>query len=145
MVGVSAEVTNGDAARMGWWTRSRSAGAGPDQGACKDRRRRKHALATLECGSCVMASSLALLALRAAQRRCSLARTSPPTDFGRSAVSLVRRGGLCSAEQALLDRSRRPMLSRWSDVDARKTVDVLSALGVSEALALRIYTTRLLG
>src|SRR5215831_21264760 len=37
------------------------------------------------------------------------------------------------------------MLSRWSDVDARKTVDVLSALGVSEALALRIYTTRLLG
>src|SRR5215468_2000793 len=37
------------------------------------------------------------------------------------------------------------MQSRWSDVDARKTVDVLSALGVSEALALRIYTTRLLG
>ena len=37
------------------------------------------------------------------------------------------------------------MLSRWSDADARKTVDVLSALGVSEALALRIYTTRLLG
>jgi rhamnose utilization protein RhaD (predicted bifunctional aldolase and dehydrogenase)/NAD(P)-dependent dehydrogenase (short-subunit alcohol dehydrogenase family) len=37
------------------------------------------------------------------------------------------------------------MLSRWSDVDARKTADVLSALGVSEALALRIYTTRLLG
>jgi rhamnose utilization protein RhaD (predicted bifunctional aldolase and dehydrogenase)/NAD(P)-dependent dehydrogenase (short-subunit alcohol dehydrogenase family) len=37
------------------------------------------------------------------------------------------------------------MLSRWSDADARKTVDVLCALGVSEALALRIYTTRLLG
>ncbi|MBO0739841.1 MAG: class II aldolase/adducin family protein, partial [Hyphomicrobiaceae bacterium] len=37
------------------------------------------------------------------------------------------------------------MLSRWSDVDARETVDALSALGVSEALALRIYTTRLLG
>src|SRR5215470_8432572 len=37
------------------------------------------------------------------------------------------------------------MQSRWSDVDARKTVDVLSALGVSEVLALRIYTTRLLG
>jgi rhamnose utilization protein RhaD (predicted bifunctional aldolase and dehydrogenase)/NAD(P)-dependent dehydrogenase (short-subunit alcohol dehydrogenase family) len=37
------------------------------------------------------------------------------------------------------------MLSRWSDVDARKTVDVLSALGANEALALRIYTTRLLG
>jgi len=37
------------------------------------------------------------------------------------------------------------MLSRWSDADARKTVDVLSAPGVSEALALRIYTTRLLG
>jgi rhamnose utilization protein RhaD (predicted bifunctional aldolase and dehydrogenase)/NAD(P)-dependent dehydrogenase (short-subunit alcohol dehydrogenase family) len=37
------------------------------------------------------------------------------------------------------------MLSRWSDEDARKTVDVLRALGVNEALALRIYTTRLLG
>ena len=37
------------------------------------------------------------------------------------------------------------MLSRWSDADARETVDVLGALGVSEALALRIYTTRLLG
>src|SRR5215475_2431594 len=37
------------------------------------------------------------------------------------------------------------MLSRWSDVDARKTVDVLRPLGVDEALALRVYTTRLLG
>jgi rhamnose utilization protein RhaD (predicted bifunctional aldolase and dehydrogenase)/NAD(P)-dependent dehydrogenase (short-subunit alcohol dehydrogenase family) len=37
------------------------------------------------------------------------------------------------------------MLSRWSDVDAHETVDALSGLGVSEALALRIYTTRLLG
>src|SRR5262249_37955698 len=37
------------------------------------------------------------------------------------------------------------MLSRWSEVDARETVDVLRALGASEALALRIYSTRLLG
>src|SRR5262245_6167086 len=37
------------------------------------------------------------------------------------------------------------MLSRWSEVDARKMVDVLRALDASEALALRIYSTRLLG
>src|SRR5262249_47013428 len=37
------------------------------------------------------------------------------------------------------------MQSRWSEADARKTVDVWGALGVGEALALRIYTTRLLG
>src|SRR5262245_62299487 len=37
------------------------------------------------------------------------------------------------------------MQSRWSEADARNMVDALSALGASEALALRIYTTRLLG
>jgi rhamnose utilization protein RhaD (predicted bifunctional aldolase and dehydrogenase)/NAD(P)-dependent dehydrogenase (short-subunit alcohol dehydrogenase family) len=37
------------------------------------------------------------------------------------------------------------MQSRWSDADARKAVEVYGAAGVSEALALRVYTTRLLG
>src|SRR5215470_8478309 len=37
------------------------------------------------------------------------------------------------------------MQSRWSEADARRTVDVLCAAGESEALALRVYTTRLLG
>jgi len=37
------------------------------------------------------------------------------------------------------------MQSRWSEANARKTVDLLSALGASEAVALRIYSTRLLG
>jgi len=37
------------------------------------------------------------------------------------------------------------MQSRWSDADARAAVERYGAAGVSEALALRTYTTRLLG
>src|SRR4051812_32224733 len=37
------------------------------------------------------------------------------------------------------------MQSRWSDADALAAVEVLGAAGASEALALRTYTTRLLG
>src|SRR5947207_727816 len=37
------------------------------------------------------------------------------------------------------------MQSRWSDIDARAAVQVYGAAGVGEALALRTYTTRLLG
>lgn len=37
------------------------------------------------------------------------------------------------------------MLSRWSDAEARKAVETCGVEGVSEALALRVYTTRLLG
>ena len=37
------------------------------------------------------------------------------------------------------------MRSRWNEWDARKTIDVLCAAGESEALALRVYSTRLLG
>ena len=37
------------------------------------------------------------------------------------------------------------MQSRWNDADARAAVEVLVAAGASEALALRTYTTRLLG
>src|SRR6185436_10637941 len=41
--------------------------------------------------------------------------------------------------------ARSAMPSRWSDVDARAAVEVYGAAGASEALALRTYTTRLLG
>jgi rhamnose utilization protein RhaD (predicted bifunctional aldolase and dehydrogenase)/NAD(P)-dependent dehydrogenase (short-subunit alcohol dehydrogenase family) len=37
------------------------------------------------------------------------------------------------------------MQSRWSDADARRAVETFGAHGASEALALRVYTTRLLG
>ena len=37
------------------------------------------------------------------------------------------------------------MESRWSDTDARAAVERHAALGVAEDLALRVYTTRLLG
>ena len=37
------------------------------------------------------------------------------------------------------------MHSRWSDGDARAAVEVYGAAGASEALALRVYTSRLLG
>jgi rhamnose utilization protein RhaD (predicted bifunctional aldolase and dehydrogenase)/NAD(P)-dependent dehydrogenase (short-subunit alcohol dehydrogenase family) len=37
------------------------------------------------------------------------------------------------------------MHSRWSDADARAAVETYGAAGASEALALRVYTTRLLG
>ena len=37
------------------------------------------------------------------------------------------------------------MQSRWSDADARTAIEVYGAAGASEALALRTYTTRLLG
>ena len=37
------------------------------------------------------------------------------------------------------------MDSRWNDADARKAVETYAKKGVSEALALRTYTTRLLG
>ena len=37
------------------------------------------------------------------------------------------------------------MRSRWSDVDARRAVELYGAAGASEMLALRVYTTRLLG
>src|SRR4029077_20439436 len=37
------------------------------------------------------------------------------------------------------------MQSRWVDRDAKAAVDRLAAAGVSPDLALRIYTTRLLG
>ncbi len=37
------------------------------------------------------------------------------------------------------------MLDRWSDGEARRTVEAFAAQGVREELALRVYTTRLLG
>ncbi len=37
------------------------------------------------------------------------------------------------------------MQSRWKDADARRAVSVYGALGAGERLALRTYTTRLLG
>ncbi|HJU32902.1 MAG TPA: bifunctional aldolase/short-chain dehydrogenase [Hyphomicrobiaceae bacterium] len=37
------------------------------------------------------------------------------------------------------------MQSRWSDADAGQAIEVLGAAGASEGLALRVYTTRLLG
>jgi rhamnulose-1-phosphate aldolase/alcohol dehydrogenase len=37
------------------------------------------------------------------------------------------------------------MLSKWNDADARKAIDSYGAKGVGEDLALRVYTTRLLG
>jgi rhamnose utilization protein RhaD (predicted bifunctional aldolase and dehydrogenase)/NAD(P)-dependent dehydrogenase (short-subunit alcohol dehydrogenase family) len=37
------------------------------------------------------------------------------------------------------------MQSRWNEADARKAVEMYGAAGFSEALALRVYTTRLLG
>ena len=37
------------------------------------------------------------------------------------------------------------MQSRWSDADARKAVEAYASKGVSEDVALRTYTTRLLG
>ena len=37
------------------------------------------------------------------------------------------------------------MKSQWTDADARKAVETYGAKGVSEDLALRTYTTRLLG
>ena len=37
------------------------------------------------------------------------------------------------------------MDSRWNDADARKAVETYARQGVGEALALRTYTTRLLG
>ncbi len=37
------------------------------------------------------------------------------------------------------------MESRWSDADAREAVDAYAAKGVGEELALRVYTSRLLG
>ena len=37
------------------------------------------------------------------------------------------------------------MQSRWNDGDARAAVEVYGAAGASEALALRVYTTRLFG
>ena len=40
---------------------------------------------------------------------------------------------------------RSPMQSRWKDADARKAVETWAKAGVAEDLALRTYTTRLLG
>src|SRR2546429_7153594 len=37
------------------------------------------------------------------------------------------------------------MQTRWRDADARKAIEVYGASGASEALALRVYTTQLLG
>ena len=37
------------------------------------------------------------------------------------------------------------MDSRWNDADARKAVETYARQGIGEALALRTYTTRLLG
>lgn len=37
------------------------------------------------------------------------------------------------------------MQSRWSDAEAREAIEIYGAAGASEALALRVYTTRLLG
>src|SRR5256885_10945553 len=37
------------------------------------------------------------------------------------------------------------MQSRWKDADARRAVSVYGALGAGERLALRVYTTRILG
>jgi rhamnose utilization protein RhaD (predicted bifunctional aldolase and dehydrogenase)/NAD(P)-dependent dehydrogenase (short-subunit alcohol dehydrogenase family) len=39
----------------------------------------------------------------------------------------------------------RAMLSRWSDADARKAIEGYGKIGVGEDLALRTYSTRLLG
>ncbi|HXE87676.1 MAG TPA: bifunctional aldolase/short-chain dehydrogenase, partial [Hyphomicrobiaceae bacterium] len=37
------------------------------------------------------------------------------------------------------------MHSRWNDADARRTVETYARQGIAEDLALRTYTTRLLG
>src|SRR5688572_5196715 len=37
------------------------------------------------------------------------------------------------------------MQSRWNDADARRAVETYARMGLAEDLALRIYTTRLLG
>ncbi|RZI38034.1 class II aldolase, partial [Herbaspirillum sp. HC18] len=38
-----------------------------------------------------------------------------------------------------------PMQSRWNETDARRTVAALAGQGHGEDVALRVYSTRLLG